>query len=189
MAKLNYSNEIAPQIIEEAKNRIFNSFKEKGYIDNAESFPVEAIEDCSMGICTGIFMRITRYYTENKPNEVNTCAPIYSSLISVLVAMALTREWAKGNRENPESLYYEMIAESPIETFDEYLLEKLGIEYESEEYNELSSFINKTYIDNWIYIHEEANRRGIGPQMLFAIDCLMIMLSIGVQIEKKRLGL
>lgn len=34
MAKINYSNEIAPQIIEEARKRIFNSFKEKGYIDN-----------------------------------------------------------------------------------------------------------------------------------------------------------
>ena len=89
----------------------------------------------------------------------------------------------------PENIYDDMIGESPVDTFDEYLLEKLGIEYESEEYDNLFSFINKTYVDNWIYINEEAQRRGIGTQMLFVIDILMIMLSVGVQIEKKRLGL
>ena len=33
MAKLKYRSDIAPQIIEEARKRIFNSFIEKGYID------------------------------------------------------------------------------------------------------------------------------------------------------------
>ena len=47
-----------------------------------------------------------------------------------------------------------MIEESSIDTFDENLLEKIGIEYESEEYNELLPFINKTYCDNWIYIRD-----------------------------------
>ena len=82
-----------------------------------------------------------------------------------------------------------MMEESPIDIFDEYLLEKIGIRYQSEEFNNLVSLINKTYIDNWIYIHEEAEKKGIGTQIMFVIDSLKIMLSLGVQIEKKRLGL
>ena len=189
MAKLKYSNDIAPKIIEEARERIFNSFKEKGYIGNTELIPVKSIEDCSIEICSSISMKIWGYFMKTKPNKVNIYAPIYSSLLSVLVAMALTNEWAKGNKEIPEKIYDEMIEESLIDTFDEYLLEKIGIEYESKEYNELLSFINKTYCDNWIYINEEANNRGLGTQNLFLVDSLMIMLSVGVQIEKKRLGL
>lgn len=189
MAKLKYSNDVAPQIIEEARIRIFNSFKEKGYIDSTDCVPVQSIDDCSMGICTSIYMKITRYFMQNKPSEVNTYAPIHTSFLSVLVGMVLTDEWANGNEEVPENIYDDMIGESPVDTFDEYLLEKLGIEYESEEYDNLFSFINKTYVDNWIYINEEAKRRGIGTQMLFVIDILMIMLSVGVQIEKKRLRL
>ena len=189
MPKLKYSNDVAPQIIEEARIRIFNSFKEKGYIDSTDCVPVQSIEECSMGICTSIYMKITRYFMQNKPSEVNTYAPIHTSVLSVLVGMVLTDEWTKGNEEVPENIYDDMIGESPVDTFDEYLLEKLGIEYESEEYDNLFSFINKTYVDNWIYINEEAKRRGIGTQMLFVIDILMIMLSVGVQIEKKRLGL
>lgn len=103
--------------------------------------------------------------------------------------MALTNEWAKGNNEIPENIYDEMIEKSSIDTFDEYLLEQIGIEYESEDYKELLSFINKTYCDNWIFINEEAKRQGIGTQVLFVVDSLIIMLSVGVQIEKKRLGL
>lgn len=189
MAKLKYRSDIAPQIIEEARKRIFNSFIEKGYIDNTELVPIKSIEDCSIEICSSISMKMTGYFMKTKPEEVNIYAPIYSSLLSVLVGMELTNEWAKGNKEIPENIYDEMIEESSIDTFDEYLLEKIGIEYESEEYNELLSFINKTYCDNWIYINEEAKRKGLGTQILFVVDSLMIMLSIGVQIEKKRLGL
>ena len=189
MAKLKYRNGIAPHIIEEARNRIFNSFMEKGYIGDSELIPIKSIEDCSIEICSSISMKMTSFFMKIKPNEVNIYAPIYSSLLSVLVGMVLTNEWAKGNKEIPENIYDEMIEESSIDTFDEYLLEQIGIECESEEYNELLSFINKTYCENWIYINEEAKRQGIGPQILFVVDSLMIMLSIGVQIEKKRLDL
>ena len=182
MAKINYSNEIAPQIIEEARKRIFNSFKEKGYIDNIDSDSVVTIEEDSIAICSSISY-------EDYPSQVNTHAPVYSSLLSVFAAMALTIEWAKGNKEAPEILFDEMMEESPIDIFDEYLLEKIGIRYQSEEFNNLVSLINKTYIDNWIYIHEEAEKKGIGTQIMFVIDSLKIMLSLGVQIEKKRLGL
>ena len=93
------------------------------------------------------------------------------------------------SHEVPENIYNEMIEESPIDFFDEYLLEKIGIEYESVEYSEMASFINKTYVENWIYINEEAQKQGIGTQIMFVIDSLMIMLSIGILMEKKRLGL
>jgi hypothetical protein len=187
MAKINYRNEIAPKIIEEARKRIFNSFMEKGYIDNKDS--IESIEDDSIAICSSISMKVTGYFIKHNPEQVNTYAPVFSSLLSVLVGMELANEWANGNKEVPENIYDEMIEESPIEILDEYLLEKIGIEYKSEEYNEMASFINKTYIDNWIYIHEEAQKQGIGTQIMFVVDSLMIMLSIGIQIEKKRLGL
>ena len=187
MGKIKYRNEIAPIIIEEAKKRISKSFLEKGYIDNTES--VESIEDCSMEICSSISMKVTGYFLKHNPEQVNTHAPVFSSLLSVLVGMELTIEWANGNKEVPENIYDEMIDDSPIEVFDEYLLDKIGIEYESEEYNEMASFINKTYIDNWIYINEEAQNQGVGTQILFVVDSLMIMLSIGIQMEKKRLGI
>ena len=54
MAKLKYRNDIAPQIIEEARNRIFNSFIEKGYIGNTELVPIKSIEDCSIEICSSM---------------------------------------------------------------------------------------------------------------------------------------
>lgn len=187
MANISYRNEIAPKIIEEARKRIFKSFMEKGYIDDKDS--IESIEDDSIAICSSISMKVTRYFVKHNPEQVNIYAPVFSSLLSVLVGMELTNEWANGNKEVPENIYDEMIENSPIELLDEYLLEKIGIEYESEEYNELLSFINKTYYDNWIYINEEAKRQGIGTQILFVVDSLMIMLSIGIQMEKKRLGL
>lgn len=187
MAKINYSNDIAPKIIEEARKRIFNSFMGKGYINNTDS--IESIEECSIGICIDISMKVTGYLIKHNPEQVNTYAPVFSSLLSVLVGMELTNEWANGNKEIPENIYDEMIEESPIEILDEYLLEKIGIKYKSEEYNEMTSFINKTYIENWIYIHEEAEKQGIGTQIMFVVDSLMIMLSIGIQMEKKRLGL
>lgn len=187
MAKINYRNEIAPKIIKEARKRIFNSFMEKGYIDNTDS--IESIEDCSIGICSSISMKVTGYFINHNPEHVNTHAPVFSSLLSVLVGMALTNEWANGNNEVPENIYDEMIEESPIDLFDEYLLDKIGIEYESVEYSEMASFINKTYVDIWIYINEEAQKQGIGTQIMFVIDSLMIMLSIGILMEKKRLGL
>ena len=109
MAKLKYRNDIAPQIIEEARNRIFNSFIEKGYIGNTELVPIKSIEDCSIEICSSISMKMTGYFMKTKPDEVNIYAPIYSSLLSVLVGMALTNEWAKGNKEIPENIYDEMI--------------------------------------------------------------------------------
>ncbi len=189
MAKINYSNEIAPQIIEEARKRIFNSFKEKGYIDNIDSDSVVTIEEDSIAICTSISYEVTKYYMNHNPSQVNTHAPVYSSLLSVFAAMALTIEWAEGNTEAPEILFDEMMEESPIDIFDEYLLEKIGIKYQSDEFNDLVSLINQTYIDNWIYIHKEAEKKGIGTQIMFVIDSLKIMLSLGVQIEKKRLGL
>ena len=189
MAKLKYHNGIAHHIIDEARNRIFNSFMEEGYIGDSELIPIKSIEDCSIEICSSISMKMTAFFMKTKPNEVNIYAPIYSSLLSVLIGMALTNEWAKGNNEIPENIYDEMIEKSSIDTFDEYLLEQIGIEYESEDYKELLSFINKTYCDNWIFINEEAKRQGIGTQVLFVVDSLIIMLSVGVQIEKKRLGL
>ena len=39
---------------------------------------------------------------QNKPSEVNTYAPIHTSVLSVLVGMVLTDEWANGNEEVPE---------------------------------------------------------------------------------------
>ena len=189
MAKINYRNEIAPKIIEEARKRIFNSFKEKGYIDNIDSDPVETIEEDSISICSSISYKVTKYYMDHNPSQVNTHAPVYSSILSVFAAMALTIEWAEGNTESPEILFDEMMEESPIDIFDEYLLEKIGIKYQSDEFNDLVSLINQTYIDNWIYIHKEAEKKGIGTQIMFVIDSLKIMLSLGIQIEKKRLGL
>ena len=189
MAKINYRNEIAPQIIEEAKKRIFNSFKEKGYIDNTDYDSVESIEEDSIAICTSISHKVTKYYMIHNPSQVNTHAPVYSSILSVFTGMALTIEWSNGNTEDPEIVFDEMIEESPIDIFDEYLLEKIGIRYQSEEFNDFVSLINQTYIDNWIYIHKEAEKKGIGTQIMFVIDSLKIMLSLGVQIEKKRLGL
>ena len=189
MAKINYRNEIAPKIIEEARKRIFNSFKEKGYIDNIDSDPVETIEEDSISICSSISYKVTKYYMDHNPSQVNTHAPVYSSILSVFAAMALTIEWAEGNTESPEILFDEMMEESPIDIFDEYLLEKIGIRYQSEEFDNLVSLINQTYIENWIYIHKEAEKKGIGTQIMFVIDSLKIMLSLGIQIEKKRLGL
>lgn len=186
--KINYRNGIAPKIIEEARKRIFNSFMEKGYIDSLDSESIKEIEDFSLKICGSLSMRVIRYAIEHYPDQVNTFSPIVSSQLAVLVGMALTNEWAKGNKEIPENIYDEMIEESSIDTFDEYLLEKIGIEYKSDEYNELLSFINRTYCDNWIYIHEEAQKRGVGTQIMFVVEGPMIMLSIGIQMEKKRLG-
>ena len=109
MAKLKYRNDIAPQIIEEARNRIFNSFIEKGYLGNTELVPIKSIEDCSIEICSSISMKMTEYFMKTKPDEVIIYAPIYSSLLSVLVGMALTNEWAKGNKEIPENIYDDMM--------------------------------------------------------------------------------
>ena len=67
MAKINYSNEIAPQIIEEARKRIFNSFKEKGYIDNIDSDSVVTIEEDSSAICSSISYEVTKYYMNHYP--------------------------------------------------------------------------------------------------------------------------
>ena len=54
MAKLKYHNGIAHHIIEEARNRIFNSFMEEGYIGDSELIPIKSIEDCSIEICSSI---------------------------------------------------------------------------------------------------------------------------------------
>ena len=54
MAKLKYRNDIAPQIIEEARNRIFRSFIEKGYIGNTDLVPIKSIDDCSIEICSSL---------------------------------------------------------------------------------------------------------------------------------------
>ena len=99
MAKINYRNEVAPKIIEEARKRILNSFVEKGFIDNTDS--IESIEDYSMEICSSISMKVTGYFMNYNPEQVNTHAPVFSSLLSVLVGMALTNEWANGNNEVP----------------------------------------------------------------------------------------
>lgn len=187
--KINYRNDIAPKIIEEARKRIFNSFREKGYINKTDSETIKSIEDYSVEICSSISMRVTGYAIKHYPDQVNTASAIFSSLLAVLVGMELTNEWAKGNTEIPVNIYDEMLDESPIDILDEYLLEKIGIEYQSEEFNEMSSFIRETYIDNWVYIYEEAQKQGIGTQIMFVVDSLMIMLSIGIQMEKKRLGL
>lgn len=187
--KINYRNDIAPKIIEEARKRIFNSFMKKGYVDSLDSETVKEIEDSSVEICSDISMKVTGYAIKHYPDQVNTFSPIVSSLLAVLVGMELTNEWAKGNTEIPVNIYDEMLEESTIDILDEYLLEKIGIEYQSEEYNEMATFIRETYIDNWIYINEEAQKRGIGTQIMFVVDGLMIMLSIGIQMEKKRLGL
>ena len=103
--------------------------------------------------------------------------------------MELTRQFYNGNNESPENIYDELIDSCPIETFDEFLLERIGIEYKSEEFEQLAICVNQAYIDNWIFIHEEANKKGLRNQILFVVDSLMIMLSIGIQIEKKRLGI
>ena len=159
---------------------------EKGYINNTDS--IKSIEDCSIGICSSISIKVTGYFIKHNPEQANTYGSVFSSLLSVLVGMALTKEWVNGNKGIPGNIFDEMLDESPIEILDEYLLDKIGIEYRSEEYNEMASFINKTYIDNWIYINEEAQKQGIGKQIMFVADSLMIMLSIGIQMEKKRLG-
>jgi hypothetical protein len=187
MAKINYRNEIAPKIMEETRKRIFNSFMEKGYINNTDS--IKSIEDCSIGICSSISLKVTEYFLKHNPEQANAYGPVFSSLLSVLVGMALTNEWVNGNKETPQNIFDEMIEVSPIEMLDEYLLDKSGIDYKSGEFDEMASFINKTYIDNWIYINEEAQKQGIGKQIMFVVDSLKIMLSIGVLMEKKRKGL
>lgn len=188
MGKLNYSNEIAPKIIEEARKRIFKTVFDKGYI-NKDSDTIDSIEEQNIAICSSISMKVTGYFVKNDPEHVNSHAPVYSSLLTVLVGMELTRQLCNGNNESPEIIFDELIDSSPIETFDEFLLERIGLEYKSKEFEQLAICVNQAYIDNWIFIHEEANRKGLRNQILFVVDSLMIMLSIGIQIEKKRLGI
>ena len=51
MGKLNYSNEIAPKIIEEARKRIFKAVYDKGYI-NTDSDTINSIEEQNIAICS-----------------------------------------------------------------------------------------------------------------------------------------
>ncbi len=189
MARLNYRNNIAPKIVNDTNDRIFKSFKDKGYIKENDNDVIEFIEDSSISICTSLSMKITGYFMKNDPSQVNIHAPIASSILAVFSGMALAKELANGNKENPEIIFDDMIEASPIDTFDEYLLEKIGIEYLSEEHKQLSSFIKKTYADNWIYMNKEAQKQGLRPQILFVVDSLIILLKIGILIENKRLGL
>ena len=58
MAKLKYRNGIAPHIIEEARNRIFNSFMEKGFIGDLELTPIKSIEDCGSLVKPCVYPKI-----------------------------------------------------------------------------------------------------------------------------------
>lgn len=187
MKHVKYNNEIAPRIVSEARKRIVKAMETNGFI-MPETTTIEQIEESSMEICSDLSYRMTEFFMKHNPSEVNVYAPIYSSLLSVLVAMELTNEWYNNKNVDSEDIYDHLINESPIDTLDEYVLDKLGIQYESTEYNKMMEFINKTYAENWIFMNEEAKKQGIGTQIMFVVDSLMIMFSIGILMQKKRLG-
>lgn len=189
MASIKYGNDIAPAIVEEVKENIFTAAEEKGYIDSKNGETIECIEEHSIEICSIISLKMTEYFRREKPNEVNVYAPICSSYLAVLAGMVLTKEWAEGNNNDPEEIFDDMLYATTIDILDEYMLPLIGIDYKSDEYENLNKFTRDIYVKNWIYMNEEANRQGIGSQIMFVVDSLKIMFSLGMLIEKKRLGI